>query len=397
VLVDIHFSGICHSDLHQLRGEWGINTYYPMVPGHEMAGIVRAVGDKVTKFAPGDRVGVGVWVDSCGSCGECKARQEQYCNNVVPSYNAKVGDELIFGGYSQSVTVKESFVVRIPDNLDLACAAPLLCAGITTWSPLVHFGARQAGAEWNVGVIGVGGLGHLAAKFAKSFGNKVTLISRSSSKKGIAEAIGVDYLAMDNTEQVNKVNGTFNLIINTVSADLPSWSPYFNLLKTDGRMVLVGLPPHPIPVESFDIVGKRRSFSGSMVGSISETEDMLQFCNSHKIVADVQLISVCEVNEKLQDLISNSSREQPRFVIKIAETLSKGDWEVRTDSRTDPNDWEVRGNIIPPSANLHAKLKKRKETIQAVEKTVAPIFGISIGFALGIAATVLLKRLLNQK
>jgi len=324
-----------------------------MVPGHEMTGVVRQVGPGVKKFKVGQRVGVGVFIDCCDHCGECKDDCEQYCPDVVASYNCRHKGGLAFGGYSQCVTVREKFVVSIPDGLDLAAAAPLLCAGITMYSPLVHFGARAKGPSWKVGVVGIGGLGHVGAKLAKAFGNDVTVISRDYSKKAFADKIGVKYLAMNDRDAWKANERSFDYIISTVSADIPSWTPYLKLLKVNGNFTVVGLPPKPMPIQASDLCGRRVSLAGSQVGSMKELNEMLQFCATHKIVADIELISAVQVNEKLQDLAEYGSREQPRFVINVKETFLPGNWDVRGDSRINPKNWTIRAKVEPPSSNIH--------------------------------------------
>jgi uncharacterized zinc-type alcohol dehydrogenase-like protein len=315
VLIDIKFCGICHSDLHQVLDEWGGSTF-PMVPGHEIAGIVSKVGDKVTKFKAGDHVGVGCMVDSCGECKSCKDGLEQYCEkgNVL-TYNALEydGKTPTYGGYSKQITVKERFVVRIPKEIPLDKAAPLLCAGITTYSPLMHW---KAGPGKSVGVVGVGGLGHMAIKIANAMGSHVTAISRTTNKKADAEKMGAkDYIATADAGAVEKAQGRFDLMINTVSspADI---NAYLGMLKRDGVMVLVGAPPVALPVEAFTMIPQRRSLAGSAIGGIPETQEMLDFCAKHKLASDIELIPIQKVNEAYKRLTKGDVRY--RFVIDIS-------------------------------------------------------------------------------
>ncbi len=315
VLIDIKFCGICHSDVHQVKDEWG-GAIFPMVPGHEIAGVVSRVGDKVTRFKAGDRVGVGCMVNSCQECGSCKEGLEQFCEKrPVYTYNALELDEKTptFGGYSEHITVDERFVVRIPDALSLEQAAPLLCAGITTYSPLSHW---HAGPGKSVGVVGVGGLGHMAVKLASAMGAKVTAISRSRSKEKDARAMGAsDYVATGEEGAVEAAQGRFDLIINTVSS-AADMAAYLGMLRRDGVMVLVGAPPEDLPVNAFSLIPKRASLSGSTIGGIAETQEMLDFCGKHKIGADIEVISIDQVNEAYERLLKSDVRY--RFVIDIA-------------------------------------------------------------------------------
>lgn len=315
VLIDIKFCGICHSDIHQVLDEWG-GSIYPMVPGHEIAGIVSKVGDKVTRFKAGDRVGVGCMVDSCKTCDSCNEGFEQYCERGnVQTYNALEldGKTPTLGGYSKQITVLDRFVVHIPDQLPLDKAAPLLCAGITTYSPLMHWGAKPGRA---VAVVGVGGLGHMAIKLAAAMGAEVTAISRSNNKKADTLAMGAKhYLATADAEAVATSKGRFDLIINTVSsaADL---NTYMEFLKRDGTMVLVGAPPEALPVHPFTIVPRRLSLAGSTIGGMPETQEMLDFCAKHEIAADIEVISIDKVNEAYKRLLKSDVRY--RFVIDMA-------------------------------------------------------------------------------
>jgi len=314
VLIDIKFCGVCHSDVHQVKDEWS-NSKYPMVPGHEIVGIVQSVGDKVSKFKVGDRVGVGCMVDSCLECDSCKQGEEQYCEKrMVLTYNDIELDEKTptLGGYSQRITVDEHFVVRIPDSLSLDKAAPLLCAGITTYSPLVHWGA---GPGKSVAVVGLGGLGHMAVKFAHAMGAEVTVVSRSYNKKDDAEAMGAkNYVATSDFEQAEKAQNRFDLIINTVSS-AADMNTYLGMLKRDGTMVLVGAPSDALPLNAFSIIPQRKSLSGSTIGGIRETQEMLDFCAKHNITSDVEVIPINVINDAYERLLKSDVRY--RFVIDI--------------------------------------------------------------------------------
>ncbi|CAN5556506.1 NAD(P)-dependent alcohol dehydrogenase [soil metagenome] len=314
VLIKIKFCGICHSDVHQVKDEWG-GAIFPMVPGHEIAGIVERVGDQVRNFKPGDRVGVGCMVDSCKNCQPCNDGLEQYCEKGnIQTYNSLSldGKTPNLGGYSEQITVLERFVVRIPDNIPLDKAAPLLCAGITTYSPLKHW---NAGPGKRVGVVGLGGLGHVAVKIAHAMGAEVTVISRSLNKKKDAEAMGaIDYVATSDQAAVEKAVNSLDLIINTVSsaADMNS---YLNMLKLDGVMVLVGAPADLLPVHPFSLIPKRRSLAGSTIGGMPETQEMLNFCGQHNLAADIEVIPIEKVNEAYERLLKSDVRY--RFVIDI--------------------------------------------------------------------------------
>lgn len=314
VVIDIKFSGICHSDIHQARNEWG-NSTYPMVPGHEIAGVVTAVGSKVTQFKVGDRVGVGCFVDSCVHCESRNVDLEQYMPGVVPTYNGFEADGVTptYGGYSNTITVKEGYVLSIPDNLPLDKAAPLLCAGITLYSPLVHW---KAGPGKKVAIVGMGGLGHMGVKIGAALGADITVLSQSLSKKDDGIAFGAkDYYATADKETFKKLAGTFDLIICTVGTEL-DWNAYLNLLKIDGALVLVGLPENPVPVHAFSLVMGRRSLAGSSIGSIKETQEMLDFCGKHNITPEIEIIDIQQVNEAYERVIKSDVRY--RFVIDIA-------------------------------------------------------------------------------
>ncbi len=314
VLIDILFCGVCHTDIHFAKGEWG-NSIYPMVPGHEIVGTVAKVGSAVTKWKVGDTVGIGCFVDSCRSCAPCKAGEEQYCEaGATFTYNApdpKSGG-VTFGGYSTQIVVDENYVVRVPESLPLDAAAPLLCAGITTYSPLHHFGVK---AGHKVGIVGLGGLGHMGVKFAKAMGAHVTVISHSENKREDALRLGADdFLATHDPEVFNTHAGRFDFLLNTVSAahDL---NAYLGLLGLDGRMVLVGLPD-PTPVAAFPLVFKRRSLSGSLIGGIRETQEMLDFCAENGITCDIEVIKMSEINEAYERMLKSDVRY--RFVVDMA-------------------------------------------------------------------------------
>jgi uncharacterized zinc-type alcohol dehydrogenase-like protein len=313
VLVDIKYCGICHSDIHQVNNEWGGGSLYPMVPGHEITGIISQVGSKVTRFKVGDRVGIGCFVDSCRRCSPCRRGLEQYCvNGSTMTYNAyeKDGHTPTQGGYSNKIVVDENYVLRIPDNLPLDRAAPLLCAGITLYSPLMHW---KAGPEKKVGIMGLGGLGHVGIKIAHALGAEVTVLSHSTRKRDDAKKMGADHFyATSEPETFEKLKGYFDLIINTVSVDL-DLSQYLNLLALDGTMVLVGLPEKQMSISPFPLINARRSLAGSVIGGIKETQEMLDFCSKHNIGCDIELIPIQKVNEAYQRVLKSDVRY--RFVI----------------------------------------------------------------------------------
>jgi alcohol dehydrogenase (NADP+) len=319
VLIDILFCGVCHTDIHFARGEFG-NSIYPMVPGHEIVGKVAQVGSNVTKWSVGDRVGVGCFVDSCRTCSPCKSGEEQYCDaGATFTYNApdKISGENTFGGYSTQIVVDENYVVRVPDSIPLDAAAPLLCAGITTYSPLRRFGVT-AGAK--VGVIGLGGLGHMAVKIAKAMGAHVTVLSHSPSKKEDALSLGADAFIATNDPQVFESHaGQFEFLLDTVSAE-HDLNAYLGLLGLNGQMVLVGLP-NPTPVAAFPLVIRRRSLSGSLIGGIRETQEMLDFCAQKGIASEIELIPMSAINEAYERILASDVRY--RFVIDMA-SLKKG-------------------------------------------------------------------------
>jgi len=314
VLIDILYCGVCHTDIHFARGEWG-NSVYPMVPGHEIVGKVIRVGDSVTKWKAGDTVGVGCMVDSCRTCPSCRQGDEQYCDKgSVFTYNSPdpISGGTTFGGYSTQITVDQDFVVRVPDNLPLDAAAPLLCAGITTYSPMRHFGVK---AGMPIAIVGLGGLGHMGVKFGKAMGAHVTVVSHSDKKRDDAMRLGADdFLSTHDPEVFNSEAGRFDFILNTVSAphDL---NAYLNLLRLDGRMVLVGLPD-PTPLSAFPLIFRRRSLSGSLIGGIRETQEMLDFCGQHGIVCDIEVIPMAGINEAYERMLRSDVRY--RFVIDMA-------------------------------------------------------------------------------
>jgi uncharacterized zinc-type alcohol dehydrogenase-like protein len=315
VAIEIHFAGICHSDIHTVRGEWGQVTY-PMVPGHEIAGIVTEVGADVTGHQVGDRVGVGCFVDSCRECEYCLAGEEQYCDNpgMVGTYNGVGRDgEPTQGGYSGAIVVDENYVLRIPDAMSLEAAAPLLCAGITTFSPLRHW---NAGPGSKVAVIGLGGLGHLAVKLAVALGAEVTVLSQSLKKMEDGLRLGAsEYYATNDTDTFEKLAGKFDLILNTVSANL-NMADYLGLLTLDGTLVELGLPENPMPVPAAALIFGRRRIAGSLIGGIAETQEMLDFCAEHDVAPEIEVIEPTYINEAYERTVASDVRY--RFVIDTA-------------------------------------------------------------------------------
>ncbi|WP_312092752.1 NAD(P)-dependent alcohol dehydrogenase [Niallia sp.] len=311
VLIEIKYAGICHSDIHTAHGEWG-PVNYPLVPGHEIAGIVTEVGTEVTKYKVGDRVGVGCMVDSCGKCENCLRGEEQYClKGNIPTYAGvdKYG-EPTQGGYSTHIVVTEDFVVGIPDNIELDAAAPLLCAGITTYSPLNRWGA---GPGKKVAIVGMGGLGHMAVKIAHAMGAEVTVLSQSLKKKEDGLEFGADYYyATNDPETFEKLAGSFDLILNTVSAKI-NLDSYFSLLTLDGTMVNVGAPGEPLSLNVMSLIGHRRSFAGSMIGGIRETQEMLNFCAKNHIAPKIEVISADQIDEAYERVLASDVKY--RFVI----------------------------------------------------------------------------------
>ena len=315
VVIDIKFCGICHSDIHQARDEWG-GSQFPMVPGHEIAGVVKQVGAKVKNFKVGDSVGVGCMVDSCRHCEHCEKDLEQFCQNgMTGTYNSVERDTKIptQGGYSDKIVVDENFVLKIPKNLPLNAAAPLLCAGITLYSPLMHW---KAGPGKKVAIIGLGGLGHMGVKLAHALGAEVTVLSQSLKKQDDAKRLGADHFyATSDPKTFQKLQNHFDLIINTVSAEM-DWNQYLSLVKLDGSMVVVGVPEKPTPVSSFALIGGRRSLAGSLIGGIKETQEMLDFCGKHNIVCDIEVIPAEKINEAYERVLKSDVRY--RFVIDMA-------------------------------------------------------------------------------
>ncbi|MGW4767935.1 NAD(P)-dependent alcohol dehydrogenase [Nocardia sp. NPDC004278] len=315
VLIDVAYAGICHSDIHTARDEWG-RAKYPCVPGHEIAGIVAAVGSEVTKYRVGDRVGVGCMVDSCGVCGPCLANEEQYCDNgATMTYNTPVDPSVqpgghTMGGYSTQVVVTENFVLSIPEGIGLDVAAPLLCAGITVFSPLRHW---HAGPGKQVAIIGMGGLGHVGVKIAAAMGAEVTVLSHSLSKQDDGKRFGAQhYYATGDKQTFRDLRNRFDLILNTVSADLPI-DNYLRLLRLDGTLVILGMPENPMSVRPFTIAGYRRALAGSMIGGIAQTQEMLNFCADHGIGAEIELISADEIDGAYDRVVASDVRY--RFVI----------------------------------------------------------------------------------
>lgn len=315
VLIDIHYCGICHSDIHQIRDEWG-GAMFPMVPGHEIIGIVSEVGADVKHFKKGDKVGVGCFVDSCRHCENCNDDLEQFCSEGATfTYNSKTrdGKEITQGGYSTKMVVDENYVLKVPDNLPMDAAAPLLCAGITLYSPLKHW---KAGPGKRVGIIGLGGLGHMGVKLAHALGAEVTVLSHSMNKEADAKRLGADHFySTADAKTFEKLQSYFDLIICTVSAKM-DWNQYLTLLKRDGNMVIVGIPADEIPINAFSLIGGRRSLAGSLIGGIKETQEMLDFCGKHNIVSDIELIPIQKVNEAYERVIKSDVRY--RFVIDMA-------------------------------------------------------------------------------
>lgn len=315
VLIDIHYCGICHSDIHQARDEWGMSMF-PMVPGHEIAGTVKSVGPKVTKYKVGDKVGVGCFVDSCRDCENCRAGYEQFCNQgMTGTYSSleRDGKTVSQGGYSTQIVVNENYVLRIPANIPLDKAAPLLCAGITLYSPLAHW---KVGPGKKVAIIGLGGLGHMGVKIAHALGAEVTVLSQSLKKQEDAKRLGADHFyATSDATTFEKLAGQFDLIINTVSVEL-DWNQYLGLVKRDGTMVVVGVPEKPVSIAAFSLIFGRKSLAGSLIGGIRETQEMLDFCGKHNIACDIELISAQQINEAYERVVKSDVRY--RFVIDVA-------------------------------------------------------------------------------
>jgi alcohol dehydrogenase (NADP+) len=315
VQLEVLFCGVCHSDLHQARNEWK-NTTYPVVPGHEIVGRVTAVGPQVTKYKTGDLVGVGCLVDSCRTCANCNEGLEQYCENgFVSTYNGedRVTGDITYGGYSTNLVVDEAFVLRVPDNLDPAGVAPLLCAGITTYSPLRTWGA---GPGKKVGVVGLGGLGHMGVKLARAMGAHVVLFTTSQSKVEDGKRLGAHEVVISkNPQEMEAHLNSFDLIVNTVAAQ-HDLNPFLNLLRRDGTLVLVGAPEHDHPSpQVFNLIFKRRRLAGSLIGGIAETQEMLDFCGEHGITSDIEMIPMQKINEAYERMLKSDVKY--RFVIDI--------------------------------------------------------------------------------
>ncbi|HVJ06249.1 MAG TPA: NAD(P)-dependent alcohol dehydrogenase [Candidatus Saccharimonadales bacterium] len=317
VQIEILFCGICHSDLHQVRNEWSgvMPTVYPCIPGHEIVGRVTKVGSAVAKFKTGDLAAVGCMVDSDGTCPACKQGLEQFCPNATLTYNFpdKHTGKVTYGGYSDSIVVDQRFVLRVPANLNLAGVAPLLCAGITTYSPLRHWGVTKGK---KVGIVGLGGLGHMGVKFAHAFGAHVVLFTTSPNKKEDALRLGADEVVLSrNADEMAKHAGSFDFILDAVSAN-HDIGAYINLLRLDGNITLVGAPEKPLPVAAFSLIMRRRSLSGSSIGGIAETQEMLDFCGAQNITADVEIIPIQKVNEAYDRLLKADVKY--RFSIDMA-------------------------------------------------------------------------------
>lgn len=315
VQIEILYCGVCHSDLHTVRSEWGPSVY-PCVPGHEIVGRVTAVGNEVTKFKAGDLAGVGCLVDSCRECNNCKKGLQQYCENGATfTYNSsdRVDGSNTLGGYSNNIVTDESFVLSVSEKLPLHAVAPLLCAGITTYSPLRHW---KVGQGHKVGIVGLGGLGHMAVKFAVSFGSEVTMLSTSPEKKADADRLGAHKFALTkDPEQLSGLTNYFDFIIDTVSAK-HDYNMYLNMLKTDGTMICVGAPPTPTEIFGFNLIFNRRSIGGSLIGGLPETQEMLDYCAEHNITSDVEVIAIKDINEAYERMLKGDVRY--RFVIDMA-------------------------------------------------------------------------------
>jgi len=322
VQIEILFCGICHSDLHQARNEWSglMPTVYPCVPGHEIVGRVTKVGSAVTKFKPGDLAAVGCMVDSDGTCPECQAGLEQFCPNFVLTYNfpdQHLGG-VTYGGYSDSIVVNDRFVLRVPSNLDLAGAAPLLCAGITTYSPMRHWGVTKGK---KVGVVGLGGLGHMGVKFAHALGARTVVFTTSPGKKDDALRLGADEVVLSrDANEMAKHAGTFDFILDAVAAP-HDINAFIALLARDGNITMVGAPETPLSVAVFGLLFRRRSFSGSIIGGIAETQEMLDFCSAHNITSDVEVIPIQKINEAYERLVKSDVKY--RFSIDMASLKSE--------------------------------------------------------------------------
>lgn len=315
VQIDILFCGVCHSDLHTVRNEWG-GTVYPCVPGHEIVGRVSAIGSEVTKFTVGDIAAVGCMVDSCGTCDHCQRDLEQFCKKGATfTYNApdKNSGGVTYGGYSDGIVVDEAFTLKVPANLDLAATAPLLCAGITTYSPLRRW---KVGPGQKVGIVGLGGLGHMALKFAAAFGAHVVLFTTSPGKTEDALRLGAhEVVVSKNASEMRKHAGSFDFILDAVSAK-HDINAYLALLKLDGALVMVGVPAEPLPLNVFSLIMPRKQLAGSLIGGIAETQEMLDFCGEHNITCDIEMIRIDEINTAYERLLKSDVKY--RFVIDMA-------------------------------------------------------------------------------
>jgi len=314
IQIEILYCGVCHSDIHQARNEWG-NSIYPMVPGHEIVGRVSAVGDHVKNFKVGDLAGVGCLVDSCRTCSQCEAGEEQFCENgMTGTYNSiDKNGQTTYGGYSTQVVVDEKYSLHVSEKLDLKAVAPLLCAGITTYSPLRHW---KVGPGQKVAIVGLGGLGHMGVKLAAAMGAEVTVLSTSDNKEADAKRLGATHFVNSrNEEKMSALKNHFDFILNTVSAP-NSYDSFLQLVKTNGAMVLVGAPPEPSAVTGFNLIMQRRTLAGSLIGGIRETQEMLDFCAEHNIVSDVEIIPMDKINEAYERMMKNDVKY--RFVIDMA-------------------------------------------------------------------------------
>ena len=314
IQIEIQYCGVCHSDIHQVRDEWG-GSIFPMVPGHEIVGKITKVGNEVTKFKVGETAGVGCFVDSCRHCPSCLAGLEQYCDTgMIGTYNGidKEG-RTTYGGYSNQIVVDENYTLHISDKLPLSGVAPLLCAGITTYSPLREW---KVGKGHKIGIVGLGGLGHMAVKLAASMGAEVTVLSTSESKRADAEKLGAHHFVVtSDPEQVKQITGSLDFILNTISAQ-HEYNFYLQLLKLDGTMILVGVPPEAPQLAAFNLIMKRRRIAGSLIGGIKETQEMLDYCAEHNITSDVEVINIDYINEAYERMIKGDVRY--RFVIDMA-------------------------------------------------------------------------------
>ncbi len=321
VEIEILFCGVCHSDLHTARDEWH-GTVYPCVPGHEIVGRIRSVGDHVTKFKVGDLAAVGCMVDSCRECDYCKEGLDQYCeegNTLTYNSPDKYLGGHTYGGYSERIVVNENYVLKVPENLDLAATAPLLCAGITTYSPLKHW---NIGPGKKVGIVGIGGLGHMGVKLAKAMGAEVIVYTTSPSKVEDARRLGADDVVLSkDADQMQRYAGKLHFVLDCVSAS-HDVNDYLAQLRVDGTLALVGAPEHPLPIAAFSLIPFRRSFAGSTIGSIGETQEMLDFCGKHNIVADVEMINIQQINEAYERLLKGDVKY--RFVIDMASLKNTG-------------------------------------------------------------------------